>query len=122
MHRVRRRHAGIALTQTADHSASGNNRIHHVPERLRLFAALLIRKRFFAACQQHVTDRQRTVQAKTHGQRQTLRLRASTAASYHFASVSPMPASRYSAGALRMICGSTSTRKLASSKISNCSA
>lgn len=72
---MRRRHAGIALTQTADHSASGNNRIHHVPERLRLFAALLIRKRFFAACQQHVTDRQRTVQAKTHGQRQTLRLR-----------------------------------------------
>ena len=47
---------------------------------------------------------------------------ASTTASYHFASVSPMPASRYSAGALRTICGSTSTRKFASSKISNCSA
>lgn len=73
---MRRRHAGIALAQTADHSAAGDNRVHHVPERLRLFAALLVGQRFLTVFQQHVADRQRAVKAKPHGQRQVFRLRS----------------------------------------------
>ena len=43
---MRRRHARIAFAQAADHPAAGDNRIYHVPERLRLFTALLVGQRF----------------------------------------------------------------------------
>ena len=72
---MRRRHARIAFAQAADHPAAGDDCIHHIPERLRLFAALLVGQRLFAARQQHVADRQRAVDAQPHRQWQVLRLR-----------------------------------------------
>ncbi|MNL73975.1 hypothetical protein D3C87_1995200 [compost metagenome] len=67
MYRMRGRHAGIAFAKPTDHAATGDNGINHIAKCLRLLTARLIRQRLFAALQQHVTDRQRPVNAQTHG-------------------------------------------------------
>ncbi len=118
VHRMGGGDPGVTFPQPANHPATGDNRLHHIaktPGSDRRGAGPPAR---FAAGQQHIADRQRAVNPQPHGERQRRRCGASTTASYHLAKVSPMPASRYSAGALRMMRGSTSTRKLASSKIS----
>jgi len=57
MHRMRRRHAVIALDKAAHHAAACDNRVHDVAKILAKLAALLVRQRRLALFQQHSANR-----------------------------------------------------------------